>query len=482
MGQALTGAPKPIDPRLFELFCGALETALWYVRQAKTGKTHIGKHEHWPELQYHEKSGMPYVTTTSTGPEDYSETISGIYSTLYGMFSGEERLDYVKEKSFVALVGYAIAQPRLSQYLILEPSDVAYTRLLSIVSEVLDRYIHTTNDTEHLDRVTLLPIYLPMERALFAERLPIVAVVPILFLKFDFPQFQITESISVDKLSDDFHLARAWRGSWSESDESLVESAATHGLFIRGLFLENENWLEAGRLKMDLDFYSIDEIDTFFAAIRIMTGYPVGYAQIVDVPVEWASYYAANITPIGGPRVEKYPPFFKHGYWQEEVPTVTSAQMDSIKKLIDGFRGVFLSEHADKVRLAMHRLNLSALRTTNEDGIIDSIIAMEALLSDGTQEMTYKVALRLAALYKVFDPSRAAQVFVEMKQIYKFRSKIVHGASDLDKGREIERGGEKVSVIDAALEHLRNAFAVLIQNPVFLEPKKIDAFLLTGAF
>jgi hypothetical protein len=230
-----------------------------------------------------------------------------------------------------------------------------------------------------------------------------------------------------------------------------------------------------------LDFYSIDEIDTFFSAIRIMTGYPTGYAQIVDVPVEWASYYAANITPIGGPRVEKYPPFFKDGYWHEEVPTVTSAQMDSIKKLIDGFHDVFLGEHADKVRLAMHRLNLSALRTTNEDGIIDSIIAMEALLSDGTQEMTYKVALRLAALYKILDPSRAAQAFSEMKRIYKFRSKIVHGASDLDKGREIERGEGKISVIDAALEHLRNAFAVLIQNPVLLEPKKIDEFLLTGS-
>jgi hypothetical protein len=102
---------------------------------------------------------------------------------------------------------------------------------------------------------------------------------------------------------------------------------------------------------------------------------------------------------VGSPWRLMHPPFFKDGYWYEEVPTVTSAQMDSIKKLIDGFHDVFLGEHADKVRLAMHRLNLSALRTTNEDGIIDSIIAMEALLSDGTQEMTYKVALRLAALY-----------------------------------------------------------------------------------
>lgn len=473
---------QPIDPRLFDLFCGALETALWYVREAKTGKTHIGKHEHWPELQYHEQSGLPYVTTTSMGPEDYSDTISGIYSALYGMFSGEEQLDYSKEKSFVALVDYVKGQPRLSQYFVLEPSDISYTRLLSIVSDILDRYIHTTNDTEHLDREKLLPIYLPMERAMFAERLPIVAVVPILFLKFDFEKFQISESISVEKLSDEFHLARAWRGSWSESGESIVESAATHGLFISGLFLENENWFEVGRLKMDLDFYSVDEIDTFFAAIRIMTGYPVGYAQIVDVPVGWASYYAANITPIGGPRVEKYPAFFKKGYWREEVPTVTSAQMDSISLVLDGLHGLFLSKRVKKARLAIHRLNLSALRTTDEDGVLDSMIAMEALLSDGNQEMTHKVAVRLAALYKILAPARSAQVFREMKQIYKFRSKIVHGSSDLEKGREIERDGQEIAVIDAALEHLRNAFVVLIRNPALLDPQRIDEFLLTGAY
>jgi hypothetical protein len=130
----------------------------------------------------------------------------------------------------------------------------------------------------------------------------------------------------------------------------------------------------------------------------------------------------------------------------------------------------------------MNRLNLSATRTSDEDGIIDSIIALEALLSDGTQEMTHKVALRLAALYKIVDRPRAVQAFTEMKRIYGFRSKVVHGSADLDKDREIKRGEEKVAAIDAALEHLRNAFAVLIKNPTLLDPKKIDAFLLMDTF
>jgi hypothetical protein len=127
----------------------------------------------------------------------------------------------------------------------------------------------------------------------------------------------------------------------------------------------------------------------------------------------------------------------------------------------------------------MHRLNLSALRTTDEDGVIDAMIAMEALLSDGTQEMTHKVAMRLAALYKMIDPARSEQVFREMKRIYTFRSKIVHGDADLDKYRRLERGGTPVPAVDAAVEHLRNAFTVLIKNQTLLDPAKIDSFLLT---
>jgi hypothetical protein len=211
------------------LFCGAVETGLWYVHQAKTGKTYIGKRKNWPELEYHEENGLPRVTTISDGPEDYSSTISGGYSALWGMLSGEEPLDYAKEKSFLALREYAKEQLRLDQYFVFD-ADFSYTRLQSLVGDVVDRYIATTNDTEHLDRAKLLPIYLPIEKAMFADELPITAVVPILFLKFDISQFQISESISMEKLTDEFHLARAWHGSWNDSSDSLIESAATHGL------------------------------------------------------------------------------------------------------------------------------------------------------------------------------------------------------------------------------------------------------------
>jgi hypothetical protein len=469
---------SPKDPRLFELFSGAIETALEYVHLAKTGKTHIGKHDNWPELRWHEESGLPWVTSSSQGPENYADAVQGLYSALYAIGFHEEPLDFTKEKNFVALVEYVKTQPRLLNYLGSDFPNFGPSHLQGMVANILDRYINV-NKTNELDSAKLLPIYLPMEAPLFGEVLPIIVVVPILFLKFGFPQFQLSKFISIETISDELHLARGWRGSFGSSDNSLVESAATHALFIRDRCIENESWFKLGQKEMSLESYPIEEIDTFFAAVRIATGYPTGYAEMLTLPVGWASSYAADLTPVDGPTVENYPPFFKKGYWQQEVPTVNSGEADAVRQAFEDLQQAFLTKHARKIQLAMSRLNLSSRRTTDEDGIIDAMIAMEALLSDGTQEMTHKVSMRLAGLYKIADHSRTEEIFMEMKRIYAFRSKIVHGEADLDKHREITRRGIKISAVDAAVEHLRCAFAVLIKHRALLNPTKIDKFLLT---
>jgi len=157
---------------------------------------------------------------------------------------------------------------------------------------------------------------------------------------------------------------------------------------------------------------------------------------------------------------------------------VPSIEASEIAKTFENLQSVFATKHAIKVRLAMNRLNVSYLRTTDEDGIIDSMIAMEALLSDERQEMTHKVAMRLAALHKIADPSRSEQAFKELERIYAFRSKIVHGDADLDKLRQFDRDGVTIPAIDAAVEHLRNVFTVLIKNIALLDPSNIDSFLV----
>jgi Apea-like HEPN len=228
---------------------------------------------------------------------------------------------------------------------------------------------------------------------------------------------------------------------------------------------------------MRAEFYPVEVIDALFAAIRISTGFSTGYAQMLTLPVGWASSFTADLVSAEGPRVESHPSFFD---FDDEVPTVTSGEASGIRKTFEDMQRALSTRHAGKVRLAIQRLKLSTLRTTTEDGVIDAMIAMEALLSDGAQEMTHKVAMRLAALYKILNSSRSEQAFEELKKVYKVRSMIVHGEANLDKHREIDRGGEKIPADDVAVEHLLNAFSVLIKHPSLLDPKQIDIFLLTG--
>jgi len=358
-------------------------------------------------------------------------------------------------------------------------ADFAESRLLGLVGDLLDRYIHI-NRTDKFDREKLSSLYLPIEKYLLDEMLSVKVIVPILFLKFDFTTFRINKAVSLEKLSDELHLARGWRGRWGDSNNSLVESAATHALFISGCSIENCTAL--GEERMSIESYPIGTVETFFAAIRTCTHYATGYAEVLALPIGWASGYTADLIPITRISMQSYPPIFEEGAWRDEAPMLALSQANEIGTTFEGLLQILETERGRKLHVATNRLNLSSMRTTDEDGIIDAMIAIEALLSDGNQEMTHKVAMRLAALYKLLDISDPNQIFKEMKDIYKVRSRIVHGGADLDKSRKLNRDGAEISTVDAALEHLRTALSTLIKNPVLLDPKTIDSYLLTGKF
>ena len=458
----------PTDQRLFELFCDVVEAGLKYVRLADSGRIFIGTHDGWPKLMRGE-DGLPYVTYGSEGPRNYGDVVWTWSSRMFGLGSEDPAPEFEKEPSFIALVEYAKSQPRLSGFLALDSSqDIGIRHLQYIIGSVLDHYVNVNKATECV-RDKLLQAYLPIERCLLQKELPIVVVVPILLLTFELDQFRISDTVWVGKLSDDLQLARAWRGPFGGSTVSGIEGVATHGLFISNRSIVNES-----RAQQEItlpESYPVEEIDAFFAALRISTGYTTGYAQLLALPVGWTASYAANLVVVDGASVENYPPSFRNGFWPDEAPSVSATEASEIV--------VLATNHARKLRLAIDRLNRSALRTTEEDGIVDAMIAMEALLSDDTQELTHKVAMRLGALYKLIGSNSAEAAFREIKRIYAFRSKIVHGDVSKKKDREIDRDGLRIPAIDAALQHLRTAFLALTRYPALLEPKQIDRFLLT---
>ena len=63
--------------------------------------------------------------------------------------------------------------------------------------------------------------------------------------------------------------------------------------------------------------------------------------------------------------------------------------------------------------------------------IIDHMIAFEALYLGGQQELQYKLALRVAHLIGN-DLSTRSEIYQDMRNAYKLRSKIIHGGSDMN--------------------------------------------------
>jgi hypothetical protein len=122
------------------------------------------------------------------------------------------------------------------------------------------------------------------------------------------------------------------------------------------------------------------------------------------------------------------------------------------------------------------------LRGEDDDGIVDAAIGLEALLSDGSQEMTYKVGMRMAALALLSGCPNPAAVTTEMKAVYNYRSAVVHGdASQLPKRRALQRGGQSVSTTQVAMEYLRLAIRVVAEWPEYLNVKAIDEGVLLRA-
>jgi len=79
----------------------------------------------------------------------------------------------------------------------------------------------------------------------------------------------------------------------------------------------------------------------------------------------------------------------------------------------------------NNINIALERFH-SAYHGPIEDRIIDQMIAFESLYLGNEQELTYKLALRTAFLLRKRKDHRS-RIFANMKEAYKYRSRIVHG-------------------------------------------------------
>lgn len=93
-------------------------------------------------------------------------------------------------------------------------------------------------------------------------------------------------------------------------------------------------------------------------------------------------------------------------------------------------RKLVLSGKQANVPLAIRRLGLTRTRIVSEDVLIDTMIALEALLlsDEGRDELALRMSLR-AAQWSALLGENAPEVFDLLSRAYSLRSRVVHGKS-----------------------------------------------------
>lgn len=406
------------------------------------------------------------------------------YRNLFGANSEIKSLDLPSFKKFTKFIQ---SNPHLESRLIIpewmgmrdsELENLKYIFIHSLIIEVIDRYIHENNCFDYHEDLAD-SIIIKRQNFFFWEKLPIDIVIPILFVGFPFESFTLSNGFEIRRLTEKEHLARYSVKAYNISVHELVLSSATHALVLKGWVVDNAPCIMNFNTLEDIRVYPTTLINNFFAAIRLVKDTNTGYAQVLSLSEHWANNYKANLPCINGTTTRSYHASLENFYWNiDPLPFVTDTEINDIYEIFN----LLCNSEENSIHLSISRLNQCLMRDSEEDSMLDATIALEALLSDDShQEMTYKLAMRVGALVtldKNFKKS-SQQAFNDIKNIYAYRSAIVHGSKKLDKKRIIKLDDNKETTTHSlAVNYLRFVLRVLLKNPKYRNPKIIDSELL----
>lgn len=467
------------DNVLYENIKALTQELIPIISKAKLNAFYPRYVDKYPNLSY-SKSGFPSIS-------HYPSIVDISQFLVYDRFknpSGINLNDYIK---FNTVYSHLKSLPQIANYFKAgyKNSDTAekFRGFLceNLIESLVERYYYLHGDC--FNESDFIKIYLPIENYIYADQIWFDISVPILFVKFDIDYFELTDRIIVRRISDETNRGRHKISTYSPAVVDSVYMSATHELVLKDYYYKKpENWFSEPFSNPQI--YPHPIIEKFFAILKIATGYDSGYAQLIIHPHDWADSYYSDILPLKGTTIRKYPDFFENYYWNnEDFEQVSIEQMEVIKVLFSKI--IELNEN--KIEIAIKRFYRSTMRQDEEDVILDLIIALEILLGDNEKtEITHKLALRVAVLLCNYNKKLYPDpmvTFQNVKNIYAYRSNIVHGSHKVSNKREIKLGDNRsVPTVELAKEYLSELLKIMILKPRHLDPKENDKLLLMGQY
>lgn len=351
-------------------------------------------------------------------------------------------------------------------------------RIYKIIVDIIVGYLHSIKATEQVPEDFHLGINNFVRKKLhryLSDKLHIDIYVPICLATFEMDEIEISENIKIVKIPFEVQKSRAYACVYDSNKEGWVASCATHMIVLNNYYMNNEEYASINDLAKNYMVYPIDVIDEIIAIIRIVTGATIGYEQILASPIGWIDSINEDLIPLYGAKVRKVNQNEINKFWSAlNISIVDTNQCQKIRSLYKSLR---LIEKKPNLSFALKRLNRCMLRAEDDDRAIDATIGLESLLAGGTKgEITYTISNRIPVAFSknnntTYSVSECRKI---MKGIYNYRSKVVHGGEIKDKDRYYVRGDERLNYEDIAVDFLRQTILFILENPQFLDAKKID--------
>lgn len=471
------------DEFLHHLLSIVVENGVKRAKEVVSQKLYLSTYPKYPRIYYAKPNGMPSIESSLTS---YGDNVPIYYKMFFTKYKGEQDIDITQISGYEEYKDYMVKSEHISsyfkattgQYIEKQIEGISEYKIQDIAQSLIERYMYIYGDKDY-NQERFNKIYQSFENCIYMEKLPLEIHIPILFTHFDFEEYQLTDRISIVKMDEDFQKSRISKTYYPIQIPSTVLESATHAFVMKGLEFRNASYYMISKVFSKPQSYAQFEINTFINTLRVATNINTGYAQLLAKPVLWAPSYEADLMPLLGTTIKNYPSYFDIDYWAYPTcPQVTLKEMEKVKEVFNKL----VSTEDKKIHLASRRLHQCYMREDEADSILDATIAMEALMTDGEHgELTHKLALRMAALLKLSTEVNmdTIEIFKAVKQIYAYRSSVVHGSTKASSKREIKLpSGEPIPTLELAIKLIQASIQVLIDNPKYLNAKKIDEELL----
>lgn len=341
-------------------------------------------------------------------------------------------------------------------------SDYNSRAFTDICLPFMYRYYSEAPDLK-LHQPLLKKLYSLFETELYDNKVTIHALVPLLHFEFDGNKIILDDMVCIRKLS---HAEIDTMLKFSGLD--LVIPKVRQPLMLSDI-QRYDAAIEIKRVVTNDSYIPVVQVANVLLCLHLLQEGSVHTSAVFSEQTSWTPY--SRMISIDFPQINPV----------TDLPRFVLRKSDSRK--VKSLWNYLNTPNVMKLETPLSRFASTYVKETDEERIIDCFIALESLfLRDTSNELSYRLALRAAALLGGRDSSRREQVFETLRLAYEVRSFIVHGKSTRYISGFLAKKKANISfrlLVANVREITRQSVVLALTKPSVFDVKELDKLVVS---